>query len=113
MTMTLRFDKDTLQQLNRVHRSYKAFVAYGPYLKAEDLHYAYGLFLQSSFGDYMTHNSSECVRIKCLNLRLLSPEPFFRDWMDLAGVDAEIASEEFNEFMSHVAMEFSKHHKLR
>lgn len=112
--MSKCFDKETILELNRWHRAYCAFLSWASLLDKDDLQYAYSLFLQCSFGDYsMQEGTIICVHSKCVTLRLPPPQYYFSDWLLLDGMDPDMASEKFSEFMGLVDMEYSRRtHRL-
>lgn len=106
--MSRCFDRDTILQLNRWHRAYCAFLSLASTLDPMDLEYAYSLYLQSSYGDYLMQENFICVHSKCVTLRLPPPQLYFKDWILLEGMDSDIAGEKFSEFMGLMDMEYSR-----
>uniref|UniRef100_A0A060T870 ARAD1C27192p n=1 Tax=Blastobotrys adeninivorans TaxID=409370 RepID=A0A060T870_BLAAD len=111
-----RFDDDALLYLSRAHWAFLAFVFWTTLLERDDLEYAYGLYLQSCFGDYSNYAKYEtdlvCVRTKCCLLKLADPEPHYKSWSYFEGLDSEVAGELFNEFMGLVDVNYSKRYRL-
>jgi hypothetical protein len=83
-------------------------------MKPKDIQYGYALFLQCSFGDYPLSNSAlnlVCIKSKCSTLKLISPDPYFKGWKRLSGMDPDVATEKFNEFMGIKEIEYTKQRK--